>query len=249
METLSELVYSPLKEEENLTEGWSKDTIDYAIENKRKLFKAIRGVAKSKGRTLLNTDIEDIYQTVLNYLYRCDDYKLEKAYTDKTLVSLEGYVHTCAKYCAIRYVTDAYAEERIRMSDITFDDEGKELSIFDTIADEKSNITCDDIGYDLREICKQFESHRYGFGPDIFMLWFIRLQTIIHHKEDRYKDILNILGVSRKELNEIERKTYSDGAMLSIAKAVSIVGINEAIKVLRDFTYSYKNIEAVVNLF
>lgn len=249
METLSDLVYSPLKEEENLTEGWSKDTIDYAVNNKRKIYKAIRGVAKSKGKILPNADVEDIYQTVLDYLYRCDDYKIEKAYTDKAFVSLEGYVHTCTKYCVIRYVTDMYTDEKNKISENTYDDEGKELSIFDTIADKKADINCDDMGMTLRKVCKQFESYRYGFGPDIFMLWFIRLETILYHKEDRYKDILTILGVTKKELSDIERRTCTDGAMLSIAKAVSVIGVKESINVLKDFTYSYKNIEAVVNLF
>ena len=142
-----------------------------------------------------------------------------------------------------------YTDEKTKMSENTFDEEGKELSLFDTIADKKSDINCDDMGCDLRSVCKQFESHRYGFGPDIFMLWFIRLETILYNKEDRYKDILSILGITKKELNEIERRTCTDGAMLSIARAVSLVGINEALKVLKDFTYSYKNIEAVVSLF
>lgn len=249
METLTDLVYCQLKEEENQTEGWNKATIDYIMKHKRAVYSTIRGIAKSRGKFLAYADVEDLFQNILTYLYKCDDYNLEKACKENVIVSLEGYVKTCVKYCTIRYVTGLYDDEKTKMSEYMLDDEGKEMSIFDTISDKKHEQTFNNYGYDLREICELFECERYKFGPDIFLIWFVRLQTVAKGKSDKYKDVLEILGISRKELTDIEKNSVVDGVMTSIAKAVSIVGMEEAIEVLKDYTYSYKKIIDVIDLF
>ena len=249
METLTDIVYCPLLEEENQTEGWNKATIDYIMTHKRMVYSTIRGIARSRGKFLAYADVEDLFQIITTYLFKCDDYNLEKACTENTIVSLEGYVKTCIKYCTIRYVTNMYDDEKVKISEYVTDDEGKEMSIFDTVSDNSHEYTFNSYGYDLREICDMFECERYTFGPDIFLVWFVRLQTMMKGKSDKYKDVLEMLGISKKELLDIEKNSVVDGVMASIARAVSIVGVEEAIDILRDYTYSYKRIVDVVDLF
>lgn len=249
---LSEIVYSPLKEEDKQLAGWSKTTIDYVLNNKSKVQKSIRGIAKSLNKIMQKTDVEDVYMEILYYLHNCDDYNISKAYERSNnagvIVSLEGYVHSCIKYCVIRYVTTYFNTEKTLVRDTVKDDDGKDLSLFDTIADSHSS-DYSSIGYQLDTVCKACESQRYTYGPDIFQIWFIRLQTIINNKNDRYKDILEILGISKKDISIIEKETRSDGVMLDIAKAVSIMGVDEAVKVIKKYTYSADKIQAVIELF
>ena len=121
--------------------------------------------------------------------------------------------------------------------------------MYDTIKDQHGEEPYSDIAYQLDTICKSFEHQRYTFGPDLFQIWYIRLQTMLSNKQDRYKDILSVLGVSKKEVSNIEKETSVDGAMTSIAKAVTLVGIENAIPVLRKYTYCANRIEEVIALF
>lgn len=250
--SLSEIVYSPLKEESKQLTGWSKSTIEYVLSHKTKVQSSIRGIAKSLNKMMQKTDIEDVYMEILDYLYSSDDYNISKAYERSSsagsIVSLEGYVHSCIKFCVIRYVTNSFNTEKNVIRDTIKDDDGKELSLFDTIPDT-SDTKYNDFGYQLDTICKAYESQRYEFGPDIFQVWFIRLQTMVNNKNDRYKEILSILGISKKDISIIEQKADTDGAMLSIAKAVTLIGVEEAIEVLRKYTYSANKIQEVVELF
>lgn len=249
--SLSNVVYSPLKEEEEQLTGWSKSTIDYVMSHKTDVESSIRGISKTLNKVLNRTDLDDIYMEVLTYLYSCDDYNIGKAYDRSNsdgLVSLSGYVHSCIKFCVLRYVTTMYSTEKSLVREYVKDDEGRELSLFDTIPDSREENDFNSIGYQLDTICREYEYQRYQHGLDVFQIWFIRLQTMIKNKQDRYKDILSILGVSKKELGQLE-KTSKDGIMINIAKAVSITGVEEAIKILRKYTYSADKIEKVVELF
>lgn len=251
-DALSELVYEPLKEEDKKLTGWSKSTINYATENRTTVCNYIRGIAKSHGKLLQRSDIEDIYMILLQYMHSCDDYNICKAYersSNSTVVSLEGYVYSCIKYCTLRYLKDVYKREAITVRDIISDEDGKESSLFDTVADTKSQNSFSDFMYQLDTICKSFEHQRYSFGPDIFQIWFVRLQTIQQRKQDKYTDILTILGITKKELAQVEKEALNDGAMFSIAKAVTLVSVEEAIAVLRNYTYSADKLERVIKLF
>lgn len=251
MRELSQILYSPLKEEDRALTGWSKSTVDYIQSHKTKVCGTIRGIAKGLNKNLQKADIENIYQEILVYMYTCDDYNISKACersSNGDIVSLEGYVHSCVKFCVIRYVTKQFENDKKEVPDIVKDVDGKELSKFDAIADTR-NQGFDNAFYEIRETCKSFESQRYLFGPDLFQIWFVRLLTLIYNKEDKYTDILVVLGVSKTDICNIQKEANYDGAMLSIAKAISIIGIENAIEVIRDYTYSADKIQRVVELF
>ena len=249
---LSELLYYPLKEEEGKLAGWSKSTIDYVLKHKTAVSTSIRGIAKSLNKIMQKSDVEDVYMEILQYLYTCDDYNISKACERSNnagvIVSLEGYVHSCIKYCVIRYVTNMFNTEKTLVMDNVKDEDGKDLSLFDTIPDKK-DAGYNDLGYQLDSICKAYESQRYLYGPDIFQIWFVRLQTMLCNKSDRYKDILTVLGISKKDIAIIEKEADYDGAMISIAKAITLIGIEDAIDIIRKYTYSADKIQRVVELF
>ena len=248
MNTLSKIVYSPLMEEVDNNEGWSKQTIDYVIKHKSRVQQSIRGIAKNRGKLLPTADVEDIYMDLVQYLYKCDDYNIEKAYSENNLVSLDGYIHSCIKFCVIRKVTQKYKEEKMQTSDNVTDEDGKELSLLDTVADKK-DIYENSEATDLREICEQCESERYSLGFDMFTLWFVKLETILHNKTDRYCEVLELLGITKKDLADMEQSGRTNESMMGIAKAITVIGTAEALNVLKDFTYSYRRIEDVVALF
>ena len=230
MSSLSEIIYSPLKEEEESLVGWSKETIDYVLDNRRSTYSQIRGIAKSLNKSLQLTDVEDIYEEILCYLYGCDDYNTEKAIDrsnrDGAIVSLEGYVGSCVKFCVIRHVTKEYEQEKETVRETVSDTDGKELSLFDTITDRKTLLSYEDEHCDLEDVCKTYQYKRYEYGPDIFQVWFVRLQTMIH---------------------DIEKT--NDTVMLMIARAITVAGIDKAVEIIREYTYSADRIEKVVELY
>lgn len=249
--SLSDYVYGPLKEEEKQLAGWSKSTIEYVLSHKTKVQNSIRGIAKKHNKILQKADIDDVYMEILQYLYSSDDYNLSKAYersrNDGSIVSFEQYVNSCIGFCVKRYVTNSFNSEKRLVRDTISDEDGKELSMFDTISDN-SDSKYSDFCYQLDTICKAYESQRYAFGPDIFQIWFIRLQTIINNKNDRYKEILSILGISKKDISIIEQKADTDGAMISIARAITLIGVDDAVDIIRKYTYSADKIQQVVEL-
>lgn len=251
MSSLSEIIYCPLKEEEESLVGWSKETIDYVLDNRMSTYSQIRGIAKSLNRSLQLTDVEDIYEEILCYLYGCDDYNTEKAIDrsnrDGAIVSLEGYVGSCVKFCVIRHVTKEYEQEKEIVRETVSDTDGKELSLFDTITDRKTLLSYEDEHCDLEDVCKTYQYKRYEYGPDIFQVWFVRLQTMIHDKQDAYADILVALGISRKEIHDIEKT--NDTVMLMIARAITVAGVDKAVEIIREYTYSADRIEKVVELY
>lgn len=248
------LVYCPPMEEgnEDVT-GWDKETIAYVASHKSKVYAQIRGIAKNiRKHNLQTTDVEDIYSEVLMYLYNCDDYNISKAVersSSNNIVSLEGYLNVCIKYCVVRYCTTMYKEEKETIHEVISDDDGKELSILDNIADKASCDRMDTMMYDLVSLCKCCESIRYKYGPDIYLVWYIRLLTLNKNNNNLYKDILSILGVSKRELSNVEKYACEDELMTTFAKAVDLSGVDEAIKIIRPYVFSAKKIEDTVTIY
>lgn len=252
LETLETLVYSPLLEDctPDLT-GWSKETVDYLIDNQKKVYRSIRGIAKGMSKESLQTaDVEDIYSAVLMYCYQYDDYNISKAIersSSGSMVSLEGYVHTCIKYCVMRYVSNMYDKDKKIIREGIISSDGTELSIFDTIADTKADETFEDILYDLPSLCECCESVRYKYGPDIYLVWYIRLITMREGKDSvAYREILNILGISKRDVLLVDEKSIDDELMINFAKAISLTGIEESIDIIEQYVYASQKIQEAV---
>ena len=247
------LIYCPPMEEsgEDVT-GWDKSTIDYVSTHRSKIYSKIRGIAKNIRRNNIQTsDIEDIYEELLVYLYKSDDYNITKAMersSTNTIVSLEGYLNVCIKYCVVRYCTDMYNEEKSRVAETVFDDEGKTLSLFDTIPDTRS-YDHENVIYDLEALCRSCETLRYKYGPDLYLVWYVRLLTLKSDNDSLYKDILSVLGISKRELSNIEKYAADDDLLVSLAKAIDVIGIEQAIKIVRPYVFSAKKIDETILIY
>lgn len=247
MSELTELVYSPLMEEEQPLVGWSKQTISYVTKHTKIVHNYIRGIAKLRGKLLSEQDVDDIYSELLQYLYQCDDWNLSKAYErsgSKSIVTLPAYVHVCTKFVTIRSVTKYYEHENNTVRDVVKENDGKELSIFDKIADTRVGDIIDGLTYNLENLCKSYEGIRYKYGPDLFQIWYVRLKTIQAEKQDKYSEILSVLGVSKKDVVKLK----NSDVMTSIAKAVSTHQLEESIKILANYVYSVNRLDRIIEL-
>lgn len=247
------LIYcSPMEESNEDVSGWNKTTVDYVSSHRSKIYSKIRGIAKNLRRHNLQlSDVEDIYEEVLMYLYKSDDYNISKAMersSTNNIVSLEGYLNVCIKYCVVRYITEMYNEEKSRVPDTIYDDEGKSLSLFDTIPDTKT-MDHNNLIYDLEALCKSCEILRYKYGPDIYLVWYVRLLTLRSENDRLYKDILSVLGISKRELANIEKYSADDDMLVSLAKAVDVVGVEEAINIIRPYVFSARQIDETISIY
>lgn len=252
--TLSQIVYTPLFEEPESKKGWDKQTIEFAMSHKTRLKRSIMSHAKSMNKILQSADIEDCFTEILMYLYSASDYDFSIA-TERGneiigngVISLEAYVHSCVKFVTLRFVTEKVNKEVNEISSTIHGDDGEEISIFDTIPDKRST-GYENISYDLDKICKYYESYRYKYSIDIFELWFVRLLTIQYEKKELYNDILTILGVERHIMLNLQKQAKFSQVMLDITKAISICGVDEAIDIIRNYTYSADKIEKIVKLY
>lgn len=244
MDSLEQIIFTPLKDEEsNIVTGWLKETVNYAINNRSKVEKQIRSVARGLRKyNLQNSDMEDIYSDILLYLYNCDDYNINKAIqwsSTGAIVTLEGYLNVCIRFCVMRYCSQLNNYDREVVSESVCNDDDKEISLFDSVPDDKSEIALDYLMYDLETLCKSCEPVRYRFGPDtdIYLILYVRLLTSSEKHEDVYRTVLGILNISKKDISQIER--YSeDSVMVAFAKAISITPIEKAISIIEKYVYS-----------
>lgn len=251
---LTTLAYAPIMEqEEEMPElNWEKSTIQYVLNNKSKVMSSIRSSVKNIYRSTLGTmDVEDIYTEVLYYLYKCDDYNKDKAIGfstingKQTIISLEGYVGTCIKYCVKRYISSMYEREKEIVRDGSKDEEGKETKVLDIVPDKTSESSYEDICYDMDSSLKVLESKRYRYGADIFLVLFIRLITL-GKAHINYRQVLGILDINKKELTELEKKMGYDEDVLNLIKAISMKEPEVAIEQIRPYIYSSNIIDRAV---
>ena len=277
MSTTATLIYNPLLEDESNKRGWDKQTIEYVLKNKTRIKSTISSYAKSMNKTLSATDIEDCYSDVLINFYESNDYDINiateragekersrkpkgkelkgkelkgKELKEVGIISLEAYVYKITKFVVMRYVTDRLSIESKEMSNITYNkEEREEFNLLDTIPDTSDTETkYDRLQYDLDTICKQYESYRYKYIIDIFQLWFIKLLLMKYNKEDYYKDILETIGIKKVDLNYMKNAIKHSEVMFDIAKAISICGVEQAIKVLGNYTYAADRLERLVEI-
>lgn len=239
---LEEIIFSSLKEEDVAdVKGWQKETVTYVMEHPGKVVRQIRTVARGlRKNNLQKADIDDIYNEILLYLYGCSDYDLNKAMersSSGTLVSIEGYLSVCIKYCVMRYCKEMSDYEKEVVSETVLDGDDKELSIFNTIADTRSDIDLDYLSYDLSTLCRSCESLRYRYGADLYLIMYVRLLTIEYGIVSKYREILNALDITKQDLARFDSES-EDSVVVIMAKAISMSNSKDAIETLEPYVYS-----------
>lgn len=247
-EELKGLVHSPLKEDEGVVVGWDKSTVKYVLDNKNKVMRFIKHHGRKLKYNITQMDIDDIYSVLLLHLHDSGDYDIERAfnYDEGRLLSLEGYINSCINNCCKRTLISEYNHTKQNISESLHDDEGNEMSLFDMAPDTTGKGTLDDIGYNLEEMCKTYECERYSLGVDIFQIIYIKLETMKHGKADKYIEILDLLGTSKQELNMLLDKIEDGDAFTSIVKAASMVSIEDALDIIKGYTFCAERLERTV---
>ncbi|MEM4385952.1 MAG: hypothetical protein QXD03_05335 [Candidatus Anstonellales archaeon] len=171
--------------------SWDKSTIEYVLSNENKVKEVIRSIALKRACKIHAEEIEDVYGELLLYLYKCDDYDINKAISNNgKVISLQNYVSSCAKYCLLRYLS---LKESVVDSNITNED-GESISLLDLVSDGWSE---DDIQRDklsISDVLDMYKSYRYYNGIDLYSVLYIKLLAVKSNKGDKVNIIFNILG-------------------------------------------------------
>lgn len=235
-------MFSPLIDEETEElSGWYKMTVDYALKHEGKIKSEIRSAARRYRSTIQIVDIEDMYNDVIMYLYSHKDYDINDAINRSStgiMVSLEGYVNSCVKFCIMRACSLMNKDDNCRVSEIVLGNDDEELSIFDTLYKDEDCVTIDNLVYDLETMCKSCEPIRYRFGADIYLVWYIRLLTIAYKIGDKFNLIMDVLGINKKDIIKLNSCFNDDPVMMSMAKAITATGTLKAIGILEEYVYS-----------
>lgn len=250
-QTLSEIAYSPLKDEAPSIEGWDKATVTYAVSHKKWVEATIRTACKSHTfgrRTLGKAEVEDIYSEVLNYLYRAKDYDLNcaQSQTDEgTFISLRSYVGKLIQAVTKRMLKIDKDNEDNLVRDVANED-SDELCIIDTCPDLDSVREMESSDLTLREICEGYEYLRYKNQADLFSVWYIRLKTQAAGKADKFSDILEAVGISKRHMDQLSKS--QGNLMRAMALAVTNIEMEEAIAILREYTFAAKILDNAIEL-
>lgn len=249
---ISAIAYCPpmeQDEEQDYSMEWEKETLQYVVNNKGSIMRVIRGAAKKM--TNLNTmDFEDIYSEVLEYLYKSCDYDMDKAVDPNSgnVITLEGYVKNCVKNCVKRYITATYRREKAMVRDKIIDEEGRERDILDTIEDTESTNKFNDVGYDVESYINAIRHERYKYGKDIFLILYLRLLIPINGDNKKYIKVLEVMGINKKELSDMEKQISKDINILNAIKAISLSNREQAMAALEKQVYGAKKLRETINL-
>ncbi len=246
---MMEIVYSPLlEEEEQIPElDWEKQTVKYLIDNKNKVMRLLNHTAK-KINHFTFADAEDTYVEALLYFREAPDYDISIAISrarDGKTLTLENYVNACIKCVLNRQISKIFKRNN-ELTNVIFDNEGKEESIFSILLDVNSTEPIENIGTDIKIDLDSIEYKRYIFGVDLFQLLYIRLLSI-DIAETKYRSILEALGITKQVLKDLEVHLLADEDIMQVIKAIS-VNKNEKviISALEKKVYGAKTIKETI---
>lgn len=242
MVDLIELTYSLPFEEEvpDPALSWEKKTIQYVLQNKAWAHRVIR-YHIWKITNNIRMDTEEVYSDVLLYLSKAKDYEdgMISPYNGE-IVSLESYVSALIRCCAKRYITETHKREKYIIKQQTIEDnEGHEKNIIETVSDKKSLECFEEAGFNLSNHIKHMEHLRYKYKHDIFMFLYVSLLTIDNNKINNsdYLDILDVLGISKRELKQLEEACRKDENVRQLLRALSKYSNKEAVEILEKYVY------------
>lgn len=240
---------SPLFEDDSVEKGWLKSTVVYLVENRERVYKTIRSMVKNMRGIINSYDIDDMYQEIVEYMSVCEDYDICNAYSrrcDGNIVGIEGYVHSCIKFCIKRYITKSYKIAKNHVDAVIRDDDGDETSLLDYMPDKQSYTQYSDRLLNIGEICKNNEEKRYEFGVDIFTMFYIGLVLEKIDKRHKITDIMKSINVIGKELDETRIRAERDGIAVEMARAITKTDIDTAINEIGNYVYGKKSIDKLI---
>ena len=247
------LVKASLFEEQSQVDlEWEKQTVQFTLNNKQRICRYIKQKSIKQGKILHSSEVEELYQLSLIYLKDNLDYDIEIAYErskSDTPITLEGYICNCIKYVVMRYITDVYKEAKMRAPEvIQVDDEGKELSPFDLVSDPQAIADLNEILFNLKDSCLEYQCNRYKFGFDIYKVIYIMLMTNSEtcQNKELFDTVLNVLGITPKDRSRVLQNISSETLLFDLLSGIRKAGKEKAIQVLREFVWGVNQVDQVI---
>ena len=250
MKQLEQAIYTPLFEDDVVdVTGWDKETVKYAIKNSKIIKKRIHAEAVRLVKNVDKELVNDIFQEVMLYMYKSDDWNsvkaVEKSSTGK-MVDIKGYVNSIVRFCVLRNCVEDYRHKRNKISEVFKDVDDKELSILDTIPDVHSSEAFNVFDFDFETLCRSYEPLRYRFGPDLYLVLYVRILTAENGRYDNvYLNILDVMGISKTDIMNLNSKA-EDAAMVNMVSAIKNISASEAISILERYVYSASMVKKTV---
>lgn len=205
---------------------WSKATVQFIIHNESKVKGWIGSMLRAKMTIVSKVDIDEVLSQLKMYMYKAEDYNIEKAEVNGGTISLPNYVRKCASCCVKRHNTIEYKLHKDIIVEVKKDKNGDTQDILDCIEDKKEKLKIDNIVESFEDTCRELECRRYINNVDIFQVFYINAIT---GGSDNGRLILKLLGVPSVDAGfEV---------MTRLAQASSSGGLANAIKVLEKYVY------------
>lgn len=220
-----------LKEEPPKKEYWEKSTIEYAIGARSGILRMIK--AYGRGR-ITPSEAEDVFSNLLEYLYKSEDYSLERASVNEgNIMDVGAYVKNCLYLCIKRYMTNKYNNRVDLRDDLTGEEDASKERDF-------TEVDYSDLDRHLRALrCK-----RYKYG-DMYLVLYI---TCLCDGENRDKidRALKALGI------KVEPSAVKDEEFMQAISSVSFAlekNRERTINLLEGHIYGADSIkDAILNI-
>lgn len=214
--------------EDSDEDKWNKATIAYINRNSKKLINIINNIMGNKGknqsRESFNKSPYDILQDVIQYFYNKPDYDpfiaidCSIAKGSPTIMDLPSYVESITRRYIQRYNDQAQKDQRTRVENLFYNEDGEEISLIDTTQDSEAESMFDRVIADIDSQLRLLEYKRYLYGVDIYLF----LYSFVLLGADRFRDILSIYGIDQKGLSVFKEKIKKDIEVMDILKEIQL---------------------------
>lgn len=214
-------------------DGWEKSTIQYVLANMGKIKHKIR----LSGQGLKKDQLEDIFQNLMIYLLKAEDYDCSR---ENACNSIENYIGTGINHVIQRYRTELKKVYSNIESCLIKDKDGDEINQLDLIPDGTSLEKIIDKDCDLGDALEAMT--RYVSNVDIFAMLYVRLLS----SKETYEMNLTALGFEKRDLNELCKLHSREEEVENVVKALSITNKEDALRELEKHVYGYKMIKKAI---
>ena len=228
-----------LKEKKD-TCGWDKETVRYATQNRKHIYKVFKNSLRTSPQLLSSDTLDDIWGEFMERLYKSPDYDPKAA--DKG-ITLDGYVGKKAQHCALTHINKLYKDNSFisHFTEISTEDD-ETLSLLDIIADPKAEEAYKFSTCALIEILKSIEPYRYIYGVDLFLFLYIRLQGL---DEEKVQQIFETLDIASSQITMIKNQMLASPRIKPVIEEISAAG-DSALKTLSAFIYDKRGVDKCI---
>lgn len=247
MTVLSTILFD-LKEDEESTASWDKETVRYMLSNRRGVESIIRSTIK-KNR-LQRVDVEDVFQDLLMDMYKKEDFN---EYMEDGIKNIFRFIAKRLEFIMHRYTSEYYEEEKHRVDNVVKYEDDEELTLLDTVAADNTaeKELINRIEYeDISSFIEAVEHKRHIFGFDLFQVLYIYLK--LHTSGVKEDDIWNFISVITKIERKIIKDSYSavmaDNNIRNAITAMVMTSVEDGINVIGEYIYGRTQLDKTLKI-